>query len=273
MSGGRLDLDFRNTLGEIHRLKSEYLEAHNIRTQILDEGSVDKDPYRRAFSLLDIAEIGVCTGALEVEVQRNIDRARSIFETWEDLRSLQYCDAVEARLNLREGNMLVAKRMFEEGLRKSWDKDADIVSICLENLGNICCWDVSHFTPIWTTVFFAHSLKSKQKLGIHKALQFLGDIFLILGDEDTAISLFTTALDGFTYMDVHCSRAECMLQLGDISRGRNDLFKAVELWEAARPLFEQSSQVNQIEQVNKRVASISADGLEQHRSNLTLLQS
>jgi hypothetical protein len=63
----------------------------------------------------------------------------------------------------------------------------------------------------WTTVYLAHSIKFKEKLGINKALQFLGDIFLVQADEDTAVSLFSAALEGFTYMDVHRSRAECML--------------------------------------------------------------
>jgi hypothetical protein len=73
----------------------------------------------------------------------------------------------------------------------------------------------------WTTVFLVHSLRQKEKVGIHKALQFLGDVFLALGNEHTAIILFTIALDGFTQIDVHRSRAECMLQLGDISMGQS----------------------------------------------------
>jgi hypothetical protein len=51
----------------------------------------------------------------------------------------------------------------------------------------------------------------KEKLGILKALQFLGDVFLAQGEEYTALNLFTVALEGFTAMDVHRSRAECML--------------------------------------------------------------
>ncbi|KAJ7828611.1 hypothetical protein B0H13DRAFT_2289961 [Mycena leptocephala] len=43
---------------------------------------------------------------------------------------------------------------------------------------------------------------SKEKLGLLKALQFLGDVFLGQDDEDTATSLYTVALNGFTQMDV-----------------------------------------------------------------------
>jgi hypothetical protein len=123
----------------------------------------------------------------------------------------------------------------------------------------------------WTAIYLVNSFQRKEKLGTYKAFQFFGDIFLSQNDEHTAISLFTVALEGFTQMDVHCSRAECMLQLGDISKGHGDLLKAVEFWEAARPLFELSSQAKQVQHVNERVANISDDVLKQHRNYLAHL--
>jgi hypothetical protein len=123
----------------------------------------------------------------------------------------------------------------------------------------------------WTTVYLAHSIKFKEKLGINKALQFLGNIFLAQADKDTAVSLFGIALEGFTYMDVHHSRAECMLRLGDVAKEHGDLLKAVEFWDAARPLFERSSQGKQVELIDERLASVSTDVLQQHRRNLACL--
>ncbi|KAJ7819730.1 hypothetical protein B0H13DRAFT_1921573 [Mycena leptocephala] len=79
------------------------------------------------------------------------------------------------------------------------------------------------------------------------------------------------ALEGFTYMDVHRSRAECMLRLGDISKGHGDLLKAVELWTTARPLFERSSQAKQVENVDQKLAGVNEDVLEQHRNDLAQL--
>jgi hypothetical protein len=123
----------------------------------------------------------------------------------------------------------------------------------------------------WTTVFLVHSLKRKEKLEIYKALQFLGDVFLSQNNEPTATGLFTVALEAFTEMDVHRSRAECMLRLGDISMGHGNLLKAVEFWEPARPLFECSLQAKQVQHINERLAGISEDVLEQHRNNLARL--
>jgi hypothetical protein len=96
-------------------------------------------------------------------------------------------------------------------------------------------------------------------------------MFLRQKDENTAISLFTVALVGFTYMDVHQSRAQCMLRLGDISNGRGDLQKARELWETARPLFACSSQAEEVQCVDERLAYVSNYGLEHHRGDMAFL--
>jgi hypothetical protein len=101
-------------------------------------------------------------------------------------------------------------------------------------------------------------------------LQFLGDVILSQGDEYTSISLLTVTLEGFTRMDVHCSRTECVLRLGDISMG-NNMLKAVELWETAKLFFERSNQAKQVEHVNLRLASVSENVLKQHRKILVHL--
>jgi hypothetical protein len=115
------------------------------------------------------------------------------------------------------------------------------------------------------------SLKLKAKLKVYQALQFLGQIFLTHKDENTAIGLFTVALVGFTYMDVHRSRAECMIRLGDIASRRGDLLKAVELWESARPLFERSSQVKEVQYVDGRLSCVGSNILDHHRENMAHL--
>jgi hypothetical protein len=53
--------------------------------------------------------------------------------------------------------------------------------------------------------------------------------------------------------------------------GHNDPLKAVEFWERARPLFERSLQAKQVQHIDKRLADISNDVLEQHRNNLAHL--
>ncbi|KAJ7708573.1 hypothetical protein B0H16DRAFT_1901158 [Mycena metata] len=112
---------------------------------------------------------------------------------------------------------------------------------------------------------------AKEKLTVYKALQFIGDVHLMQNNEVTAVSLFTVALDGFTYMDVHRSRAECMIRLGDMAKKNGDTLKALELWETAKPLFERSSQAKRVQDIDERVGDISEETKEQHQKNLARL--
>jgi tetratricopeptide (TPR) repeat protein len=227
------------------------------------------DPYNHGLALLNLAEIGVFLNAPKDEVQQDFERAKKIFISMGAIIGIPMCDSIMANLYLREGDIPAAEALFKTCLRAS--NNFEVKSYCLEKLSNTGRWGVSGQMSSWTTVYLAHSIKSKEKLGITKALQFLGDIFLSQADEDTAISLFSVALEGFTYMDVHRSRAECMLQLGEIAKEQDDLHKAVEFWDAARPLFERSSQTKQIEWIDERLASVGKDVLGQHRVNLACL--
>ncbi|KAJ7854102.1 hypothetical protein B0H14DRAFT_3652247 [Mycena olivaceomarginata] len=234
MSGSETDLYIMSTQAEVHKCKSEYSEAWKLHTQIL-QIIADRNPYEHAVALLNMAEIEVL-----------ID------------------------LYLREQDLPVAKALLQKSLKLAPENN-EIKLFCLERLGNVNCWGPDESIPGWTTIFLVLSLKSQAKLQVCKALQFFGQMFLMQNDEDTAISLFTVALEGFTYMDVHCSRAECMLRLGDISKSHGDQLKAVELWTPTRALFERSSQAKQVRCVDERLAGIGSDVLEQHKENLAHL--
>jgi tetratricopeptide (TPR) repeat protein len=270
MSGGELDYLIVNNLAEVHKLKSEYVEARNIHSRLLQEAAENQDPYNHALAILNIAEIDVAIGVPQQNVQSNILPARKLFDTRRFGVQVTLCDIILADLALREGNTSVAESILEKCTGPSI-ADPQIISYCLERLGDVSRWKVLHRTSSWTTVYLVHSLKLKEKLGIYKALQFLGDIFLSQNNDATAISLYEVALVGFTQMDVHRSRAECMLRLGDISKAQRDIFKAVDLWETARPLFERSSQAKQVESIDERLAGVGADVLEQHQKNLARL--
>ncbi|KAJ7796242.1 hypothetical protein B0H13DRAFT_1934655 [Mycena leptocephala] len=269
MSQGSLDHDLMSIQAEIHRCKSEYVEARSIHNTILEETSI-QDPYNYGYALLNVAEIDVLIGAPKNDVQRNCDRARKMLDTLGDVQGVILCDVILADLCRREGNSLAANTIFKRCLKVSLEF-SQLQTYCLERLGNTSYWGDLDGMSSWTAIYLVNSFQRKEKLGTYKAFQFLGDVFHSQNDEHTAISLFTVALEGFTQMDVHCSRAECMLQLGDISKGHSDLLKAMEFWEAARPLFERSSQAKQVQCIDERVANISEDMLKQHRNNLACL--
>jgi hypothetical protein len=64
------------------------------------------------------------------------------------------------------------------------------------------------------------------------------------------------ALEGFLFMDVHHSRAQCLLRLGDLSSKMGDFSHAAELWMAACPLFEWSSQAKDVAQIDGKLAEL-----------------
>ncbi|KAJ7901485.1 hypothetical protein B0H13DRAFT_1882907 [Mycena leptocephala] len=77
MSGGDLDHAIQASQAEVHKLKSEYVDARNIHTQIIRDAGVGEDPFKRGFSLLNAIEIDVLMGVPK-DVQRNLDAANSI---------------------------------------------------------------------------------------------------------------------------------------------------------------------------------------------------
>jgi tetratricopeptide (TPR) repeat protein len=268
MSGGEADLAIMTIQAEVHKCKSEYSEAWKIHTKLV-QILADQNSYLHALALLNFAELGVLIGVPQHDVRWNIDHARGMFTSRGRKSVTVYCDTILADLYLREQDLLEAKTLFEKSLKLA-SEDGQVQSFCFEKLGNASQWGADYSMFQWTTMFLVYSVKCKQPLNVHKALQFLGDTFL-QKDEDTAIALLTVALEGFTYMDVHRSRAECMLRLGDISKSRGDMLKAVELWTTAQPLFERSSQVKQVQCVDERLAGIGSDVLEQQKENIAHL--
>ncbi|KAJ6542148.1 hypothetical protein DFH09DRAFT_1392765 [Mycena vulgaris] len=271
MSGGSLDSDIMGAQAEIYKLKSEYAEARDIHRQILHGAPVELTAYCRASTLLNIAEVEMFLHMPMEDVERKIDTAKSIFNSLGDVVYAMICDAIMGALHLREGNQPSAKWLFHRCISLFWGNRAEMVNYCLERLGDTCLWASTDWPSSWTIVYLVYASKSQQKLDVHKALQFLGDIFHTEGDQDTAVSLLTVALEGFTQMDIHHSRAECMLQLGYISKENGDLLKAAELWRTARPLFERSSQAKKVALIDEELVSIVGDVLEEHTQSLTLL--
>ncbi|KAJ7744902.1 hypothetical protein B0H16DRAFT_985038 [Mycena metata] len=269
LSHGALDHALVNCQAEVHALKSEYGHACKLYRQLLQtyqEGQL----YHEALSLINIAQVEIPMGVSYNTIQRKIYASQSIFTQIGSKTMTTACDVTQADLNLREGDMSCF--LFRKCLKFGWKQFSEVVSYCLERLADITSWG-THHDPSWSIVLLAHSLKTKEKLGIHKALQYLGDVHLMENDEVTAISLFTVASEGFTNMDVHRSRAECMVRLGDLAKKNGDLLKALALWETARPLFERSSQAKRLPGIDERVGGISEEMKAQRRKTLACVMS
>ncbi|KAF8158750.1 hypothetical protein K438DRAFT_1860774 [Mycena galopus ATCC 62051] len=70
-------------------------------------------------------------------------------------------------------------------------------------------------------------------------------------------------------MDVHHSRAQCMLHLGDLASKHGCTSEAINFWEAARPLFERTLQTKDVAQIDSRLATWEGD----HHKALVKLES
>ncbi|KAJ7493507.1 hypothetical protein FB451DRAFT_1164401 [Mycena latifolia] len=255
---GLLVYNIMISAAENHSLKSEYGQARRFHSHMLQTPSAEQNPYIYAVSLVNIASIDVMTGASKHDVQQNLNKAELIFRTIERPLQILSCQATLADLHLREKDIVVAKNLFQQCLNSCWGKNTQAVSYCLERLANTSQWEVTDFNWSfkWTVVYLANSKSAHKKLDLYKALQFLGDAFLCTGDEDTANNLFVVALDGFTFMDVHRSRANCMIQLGDLAQRQGHLDEAVQLWHTARPLFELSLQMKDVVQIDARLRAV-----------------
>ncbi|KAJ7195974.1 hypothetical protein GGX14DRAFT_674254 [Mycena pura] len=264
MAGGTLAQNIMNNLADMYSTKSEYIRARDIHTRLLS-CAVNQHTFNVALSCLNLAEIDISLDTPIQDVRKNIHTARSLFEKLGYSMGSTMCDAIQANFYIRERNMSAADKGLKRALQLTWGKHSGVTTYCLEKLGDIKRWSSIYWTYTWSTALLVHALKTKQKLAIYKGLQFLGDLFLVEGDQNTAISLFTIALDAFTYMDIHRSRAECMLQLGDISKMNGEFGKAEELWKLARPLFTCSSQEKKVTLIDEKLLSIQSINPDVHK--------
>ncbi|KAJ7123534.1 hypothetical protein C8R44DRAFT_735180 [Mycena epipterygia] len=223
--------------------------------------------------LLNLAEIDIIIGASPQDIHQNLNKARETFATVGALGSLGHCDISLGQLHLRERETHTAKLIFQQYFNLDFKNDPQAALACLESLADTSQWPACDFewASRWTVVYLVYANGKQNKQALHKALQFLGDVFLTHGDLNTSHSLFTVALETFTYMDIHRSRAQCLLRLGDIARHRGDLAQAQDLWKEAHPLFERSSQANNMAQIDTRLASVRQEVSNMHQKSLAFL--
>ncbi|KAJ6556098.1 hypothetical protein B0H19DRAFT_1151913 [Mycena capillaripes] len=105
----------------------------------------------------------------------------------------------------------------------------------------------------WAILYLAFTQKLKDPIETSHALRRLADLHTMLGDEDTALSLFHAALQAGTTMGIYRLRAECMVGIGDIMRRHGDSTQAKEMWTSARPLFVHSSRMKDAAAVQRRL--------------------
>ncbi|KAF8209225.1 hypothetical protein K438DRAFT_1754264 [Mycena galopus ATCC 62051] len=258
LSGGLLAHDITLARAEIHLLKSEYTEARHLFYQVTETTSAEDNSDSYAWSLINVGLIDMMISEAKEDIYHKLQVAQEILRR-ESVLGFTACDTVQAMVELRDEKFDSAKAKFQECLRLSWGKNAEVRNFCLEQLANIKAWPANMWGYKWPIIYLACASRSKGKLDLHKALLFLGDAFSVNHDENSAANLYQVALAGFTQMDVHHSRAQCMLRLGDLASKHGYTSEAITFWEAARPLFERASQTKDIAQIDSRLATWEKD--------------
>ncbi|KAF8205255.1 hypothetical protein K438DRAFT_2096405 [Mycena galopus ATCC 62051] len=250
MSGGGLAYRITIDQAETYFLKSEYMEARKIYQQIL-ETTAEQNSSSYGEALLNIGLINISIGGADEEIYHNLKAAQEILR--EKKVGILLDDIVQAIGDFRAGRFAIGKVKFQDVL--SQVKSPESKHFCLEYLANIFAWPVSEQEYKWTIIYLVSACKTKRRLDLHKALVFLGDVFIATKNESTATSLYQVALEGFTYMDVHQSRAQSMLRLGDLANRHSRTSEALTLWKTARPLFERSLQTKDVAQIDSRLTT------------------
>jgi len=219
--------------------------------------------YSSTLSLLNLAVVGIDAGAEDGEILDKIETARGLFSTTVPFDvGLLFCEVAEADLRLRQGRIGEARAAFERCLPLGMERIEELATFCLERLaavGNGMSDDIQ--TPLnWATVFLVFALKNKNKLGIHHALKCLGDIFVAVGDDATAVGLFEVALAGFDFMSVHRRKGDCLVRIADIHERSGDIQKSIPLWTEAVPLFEKSLQSKDADRLKSKLAHLGERG-------------
>jgi hypothetical protein len=174
-----------------------------------------------------------------------------------DIQRILVCAWVRAELKLSRGNLGIASFALKECLLRSLSVYPDIPVLCLAALGDPRHkMDTAWNTLRWAMIYFATVQKGHNLVETFHALRCLADVFTALDDEETALHLFHTALEGATKLDIHRLRAECMVGIGDIMEGCENMLEAKEKWEAAIPLFIRSSQTKDAAAIEARLAKL-----------------
>ncbi|KAJ7662516.1 hypothetical protein B0H14DRAFT_1075825 [Mycena olivaceomarginata] len=255
VQGGQMEYLLMSIEATVYQDKTEYSDARRVHEAILRQTSAILSPVDHAYALANIAFLDILTGASTDSVSLDLDAATTGFQNGKFSRGISFCEICRAELLLCAGDATGARVEYMRFFATARSSDNDIACYCASKLAD-------PMNPVhavtesarWAVVFLALALCPlvRSPLMVHQALQRLGDVLVKLKDH-TALSILLVALEGFTLMDVHQSRAECMRTIGDIYVQCGDLFQAQEMWEAARPLFKRSEQKKQVIGIDERL--------------------
>ncbi|KAF7332592.1 AAA domain-containing protein [Mycena kentingensis (nom. inval.)] len=217
---GRQGLLMRSMRAEVYLRKTEWVQARRDNEAIVEmlrarEGNLkDGVQANAAYPLLNILECDLGMG-VPIELAQ-IDALRGLSHT---THSQQVCDRIEADVRqARFGHLGRAREIYCALLKEVLGTDAEVTNHCFQKLGeNAVLRKSIGEAARFYVLHLVLSLRMPDFLNTRQALRRLGDLFLLRGDPETARSLFTVALDGFTLMGVRQAKEECAARLQSIT--------------------------------------------------------
>ncbi|KAF8146820.1 hypothetical protein K438DRAFT_1944425 [Mycena galopus ATCC 62051] len=260
MQVAQINILFMNLEAELYHVKTEYPAARHIHRLILDQTSAVLAPIQYAYALLNIASLDIVTGAHKEVVSQSLDPALATFQNLGVFRGASAAEVCRADLRLREGQVVIACTDYKRVFADVYRTNEQMARQCLVRLADPTypVHDTIEVTR-WAVVFLAFTLHHplvKNMLSVYQALQCLGHLLAQQSLNDEALSLLTVALEGFTWMDIHKSRAECMRTIGDLYSQNRERAKASTFWKDARPLFKRSLQAKAVQEIDDRLAKM-----------------
>ncbi|KAJ6556115.1 hypothetical protein B0H19DRAFT_1071248 [Mycena capillaripes] len=255
MEGSDRYLGLLDLRAEIYILQSNYIQGRQLHQQIVLRTSPTCSPRFHANSLITVAYLDIQMEREGARIVNNIEAAETIYAAYGCPWSL--CTWITAELKLFHGDTGNARAAFVECLSQSLSRYPETSGLCLAALS-----DPKHGigglldTFRWAIVYLAFTRKLKDSIGMSHALRRLANLHTMLGDEDTALSIFHAALQAGTTMGIYRLRAECMVGIGDIMHRRGDSEQAKEMWTSAHPLFVCSSRMKDAAAVQKRLEQL-----------------
>ncbi|KAJ7683333.1 hypothetical protein B0H17DRAFT_1333314 [Mycena rosella] len=261
---------------ELFLLKTEYAEARRLNGRIVERASsisLEVVLARMNIALIDIqtgGEVGPWVGP----IRREIDDCRALCKgLLESPLNVMICDATLVDLELREGSLQGARSKLEKYFMATRQNITDIEIFCLERLADIGLgWKDVERTMEWVVIFLASAMGRKNRLAGMKALLFLGAIFSVQQENDTALSLFEVACAEFAAMGVYRSHADCLRGMAGVHEERGDFAKAGDLLMKARPLYERCQQAREIERLDAKVQAMKESSMASGHTLATLAQ-
>jgi tetratricopeptide (TPR) repeat protein len=242
--------------------KTEYQEAQGLLFKILDYRSSRKPPISdTVICHVNLAITAIEMGADVGVINHHLDAVRMQCTTFVVYpRGILRCDSLTAHIHLRQGNIQLARQTLDKCLASAQkEKDADLIDYCLLLLADIQHGMSSYReTQRWAVISLAFGMTTTNRVTTTKALRCIGDLLVIDGDNDTALSLFMAALDSFTLMDIHRDRADCMIRIATIFEQQGEIRKTVDLLQSARPLYARSSQQKEITTIDTKLCNVAA---------------